>query len=46
MFDIVCGSDHLRTSLMGNMNFEELLDYWNRDTELFRERSTEYYLYK
>ena len=46
MFDMVCGSDHLRTSLMRNMNFEEMLEYWNRDTELFRERSTEYYLYK
>jgi len=46
MFDIVCGSDHLRASLMRNFNFEEVLEYWNRDTELFRERSTEYYLYK
>jgi uncharacterized protein YbbC (DUF1343 family) len=46
MFDMVCGSDHLRTSLMRNKNFEEVLEYWNRDTELFRERSTEYYLYK
>jgi uncharacterized protein YbbC (DUF1343 family) len=46
MFDIVCGSDRLRKAIMGNFNFEELLDYWDRDTELFRERSSEYYLYK
>ncbi|MCK4990364.1 MAG: DUF1343 domain-containing protein [Bacteroidales bacterium] len=46
MFDMVCGSDHLRTSIMRNFNFEDMLEYWNRDTEQFRERSIPYYLYK
>jgi len=46
MFDMVCGSDRLRTSIMRNFNFEELLEYWNRDADRFRERSIPYYLYK
>jgi uncharacterized protein YbbC (DUF1343 family) len=46
MFDKVCGSDHLRTSLMSNFNFSMLEDFWNRDADRFRERSAEYYLYK
>lgn len=46
MFDIVCGSDHMRNSLMKSFNFEETQEYWNRDAKLFRERSLTYYLYK
>jgi len=46
MFDIVCGSDRLRTSIMSNFNFKELQEYWNRDADRFRERSIPYYLYK
>jgi uncharacterized protein YbbC (DUF1343 family) len=46
MFDMVCGSDHLRNAIMTNFNFSELLDFWNRDSGRFRERSAEYYLYK
>jgi len=46
MFDIVCGSDHMRTSFMNSFNFEEAQEYWNRDAELFRKRSQTYYLYK
>ena len=46
MFDIVCGSDRLRTSLMSNFDFKEIQEYWNRDVERFRARSIPYYLYK
>ncbi|MCD4711092.1 MAG: DUF1343 domain-containing protein [Bacteroidales bacterium] len=46
MFDMVCGSDHLRTSIMTNFDFSELLEFWNRDADRFRERSIQYYLYK
>jgi len=46
MFDKVCGSDQLRSSIMVNYDFSALLDYWNRDTDRFRERSEAYYLYK
>jgi uncharacterized protein YbbC (DUF1343 family) len=46
MFDMVCGSDRLRTSMMNNFDFTGLLEYWNRDADRFRERSRPYYLYK
>ena len=46
MFDIVCGSDSLRTSIMSNFNFKEMQEYWNRDVDQFRARSIPYYLYK
>jgi len=46
MFDMVSGSAYLRSSLMSDFNFKELLEYWNRDVERFRERSIPYYLYK
>lgn len=45
MFDMVSGSDHMRTSLMESFDFEALLDYWNRDAAKFRETSKQYYLY-
>ena len=46
MFDIVCGSDSLRTSMMSNFNFNEIQEYWNRDVDRFSARSIPYYLYK
>lgn len=46
MFDMVSGSDKLRTSMMKDFNFTELLEFWDRDTDIFRERSSQYYLYK
>jgi len=46
MFDMVSGSDSLRTSMMSNFNFKEMQEYWNRDVDRFRERSIPYYLYK
>lgn len=46
MFDKVCGSDQLRTSLLATFDFTALQEYWNRDADRFRERSTPYYLYK
>jgi len=46
MFDMVCGSDRLRTSIMSNFSFKEIQEYWNRDVDRFRELSIPYYLYK
>ena len=46
VFDMVCGSDHLRNSMMTDFDFTRLVDFWNGGTDRFRERSTEYYLYK
>lgn len=45
MFDLACGSDRLRKSLMKNFDFENLRDFWTGDVESFRELSRPYYLY-
>jgi uncharacterized protein YbbC (DUF1343 family) len=46
MFDMVSGSDRLRSTMMESFNFEDLQEYWSRDTDRFRELSCKYYLYK
>jgi hypothetical protein len=46
MFDMVAGSDQLRSSMMRHYNFTLLQEYWNRDAEAFRKLSMPYYLYK
>ena len=46
MFDKVSGSDRLRSSMMEDFDFFNLEEYWMRDAESFRERSTKYHLYK
>ena len=46
MFDQVCGSDHMRISLMENFDFNRLHSYWNAPVEAFKKRAQPYYLYK
>ncbi len=46
MFDQVCGSDRMRTSLMKDYNFKPLTTYWNGQARNFRERAAGYTLYK
>lgn len=46
MFDKVCGSDHLRSSMMEDFDFSQLEEFWMSDTKSFKERSTKYHLYK
>ncbi len=46
MFDKVCGSDLLRSAMMSDFNFSELLEFWNHDADSFRKLSRPYYLYK
>ena len=46
MFDMVSGSDRMRSSLMESFDFEALQDYWNGDAKQFKEKSRKYYLYK
>ncbi|MGW8314323.1 MAG: exo-beta-N-acetylmuramidase NamZ family protein [Bacteroidales bacterium] len=46
MFDQVCGSDRIRTSLMKDFDFSKLLEFWTGEADSFRARSARYYLYK
>ena len=45
MFDLGCGTDIIRTSLMEDFNFERISHLWNRDQESFRRLSEKYHLY-
>ena len=46
MFDLACGSDIFRLSLMKNYDFESIKSQWNKDVEPFRTMSESYYLYE
>jgi uncharacterized protein YbbC (DUF1343 family) len=45
MFDLGCGTDTIRTSLMEDFNFQKINHLWNRDQESFRRLSEKYHLY-
>ena len=44
-FDLACGSDRLRKSMMEDFDFEKLREYWNGESEAFQKLSEKYYLY-
>ena len=45
MFDKVCGTDQIRKRFTQRYRVEDMADYWNKDAETFRLRSSKYYLY-
>ena len=45
MFDRVCGTDKIRTTLSQNYQVADIIDYWNKDVESFKALSAKYYLY-
>lgn len=46
MFDKVCGSDQIRKRFAKNHNVADIIEYWNKDVNAFKEKSKKYYLYK
>lgn len=46
MFDKVCGSDQIRIRFSKNHKVADIADYWNKDADAFKAKSTKYYLYK
>lgn len=46
MFDKVCGTDKIRTLFSKNYQVSDMIDYWNKDAEAFKEKAKKYYLYK
>lgn len=46
MFDKVCGSRRIRERFAKRNRWEDIRDYWYKDTETFRKLSKKYYLYK
>lgn len=46
MFDKVAGSKEIRKRFSRNHKVADMIDYWNKDSEAFKEKSKPYYLYK
>lgn len=45
MFDKVCGSDQIRLRFIKNYRVADMIDFWNKDAQAFKNRSSKYYLY-
>ena len=45
MFDKVCGTDQIRIKFSKNYKVADIIDYWNKDVDAFKEKSKKYYLY-
>jgi len=46
MFDKVCGTNKIRERFTRNYRVADMADYWNKDVESFKQRSSRYYIYK
>jgi len=46
MFDQVAGSDFVRLTFAKNNSFDDIKDFWYKETEPFKKVSKKYYLYK
>ena len=46
MFDKVCGTSKIRLEFSKNYKVADIIDYWNKDVDAFKEKSKKYYLYK
>ena len=45
MFDKVCGTNKIRIEFSKNYKVADIIEYWNKDVDAFREKSKKYYLY-
>ena len=45
MFDKVCGTSTIREMFSKNYKVADIIDYWNKDVEAFKIKSSKYYLY-
>lgn len=46
MFDKVCGSDQIRLRFGKRYQVSDIIDYWNKDIQSFKQKSSKYYLYR
>ncbi len=46
LFDKVCGTDYIRKVFGKRYLVDDIIEYWNKDVEDFREMSKKYYLYR
>lgn len=45
MFNKVCGSNYVSSTFGKTFKVKDMIDYWNADTDAFREMSRKYYMY-
>ncbi|MDE6716228.1 MAG: DUF1343 domain-containing protein [Muribaculaceae bacterium] len=46
MFDLVCGSDYIRTNFSKQHKVADIKEYWNKDAKAFADKSKQYYINK
>lgn len=46
MFDQVCGTGYIRETFSKTYSWDSIREYWMKDAEAYRLRSSKYYLYK
>ena len=46
MFDNVMGTDQIRLLFCKNYKVADMIDYWKKDLDAFKAKSSQYYLYK
>ena len=46
MFDKVMGTDQIRLRFSKNYKVADIVDYFNKDADAFKAKSSKYYLYK
>lgn len=46
MWDKVCGSKEIRTRFTRDYKVADMVDYWNKDVDTFRQASAKYHLYR
>lgn len=46
MFDQVCGSSKVRQLFTENYRVADMIDYWNKDNDAFKAKSSQYYIYR
>ena len=46
MFDKVCGTDYVRIHFGESLKVADILAYWSKDAEAFKQLSAKYYLYE
>lgn len=45
MFDKVCGTDYVRMNFEKRLKVEDIIGYWSKDVEAFRDLSRKYHMY-
>jgi len=45
LFDKVCGTDYVRLEIQKRYKVSDIIEYWRKDEDAFRELSQRYHIY-